>query len=252
MSTFPPRRDGEKWQALYAVTGTEAAEIAIQLSRVASGNIPLLALTNSYHGSYGTAMAASGGSSCRHDLPETGGVFHLHAPIYHWKSRIDDLLEMAETTIKSSTSGKISGFIFETLQGYGGIHVLPNDYINRMAALTHKYGGYVIADEIQTGFGRMGSAYWAYQMSGVEPDIVIIAKGLGCGHPISAIVAKESVFARFNATGAHKCHIFANQSIPLIALCRQIYFLHLRSQPHVRGRRMRRTFAITCFCSDVT
>jgi 4-aminobutyrate aminotransferase-like enzyme len=190
---------------MYAVTGTEAAEIAIQLARVASGNIPLISLTNSYHGSYGTAMAASGGSACRHDLPEVGGVFHLQAPIYHWKSRIDDLLEMAETTIKSSTSGKISGFIFETLQGYGGIHVLPNEYINRMAALTRKYGGYVIADEIQTGFGRMGSAYWAYQMSGVEPDIVIIAKGLGCGHPISAIVAKESVFARFNATGAPAC-----------------------------------------------
>ncbi len=86
------------------------------------------------------------------------------APIYEHKHNVDGLVAQAATTINSSTSGKIGGFIFESLQGYGGIHVLPFDYLRKMAALTRSHGGYVIADEIQTGLGRMGSAYWAFEV----------------------------------------------------------------------------------------
>ena len=200
LKTFKPRSDGENWKVLYAVTGTEAVEIALQIARVTTNNMPVLSLTNSYHGSYGTAMAASGVSACKHDLPECGGFFHLQAPIYEHKYNIDGLVDQAKSLINSSTSGKVSSFLFEPLQGYGGIHVLPNDYIKKMAKLTHDCGGYVIADEIQTGYGRMGESYWAYEMSGVEPDMVVIAKGLGCGFPISAVVAKESIFDSFNKT----------------------------------------------------
>lgn len=199
-ATFPERSDGEKWKVKFAVTGTEAVEIALQVARVVTGNTPVLSLTNSYHGSYGTAMAASGGKACRHDLPECGGIFHLQAPIYEHKDNVDTLVDMARTTISASTSGHIGAFLFEPVQGYGGIHVLPADYLQKMAKVTHEHGGLVIADEIQTGYGRMGEKYWAYEMSGVEPDMVIVAKGLGCGFPISAVVAKESVFDKFLET----------------------------------------------------
>ena len=200
-ATFPERTDGEKWKALFAVTGTEAVELGLQISRSVTGNLPILSLTNSYHGSYGTAMAASGGKACKHDLPECGFVYHLQAPTYQHKDNVDGLVDMAETMIASSTSGNVGAFLFEPLQGFGGIHVLPYDYINKMADLTREHGGLVIADEIQTGFGRMGEKFWAYEMSGVEPDMVIVAKGLGCGFPISAVVAKESVFDSFLNTG---------------------------------------------------
>ena len=59
---------------------------------------------------------------------------------------------MARTTINASTSGNVGAFIFETLQGYGGIHVMPNEYLQKMTALTHEHGGLVLADEIQTGY----------------------------------------------------------------------------------------------------
>ena len=219
MATFPERSDGEKWKALYAVTGTEAVELALQLSRVGTGNMPVLSLTNSYHGSYGTAMGASGGSACRHDLPECGSIFHLQSPIYQHKENVDGLVEQAETVINSSTSGKVAAFIFETLQGYGGIHVLPNDYIQKMTALTYAYGGYVIADEIQTGFGRMGKKYWAFEMAEIEPDIVVVAKGLGCGFPISAVVAKESIFDKFNATGKFIFSTYGANPVSAAAAC---------------------------------
>ena len=219
LATFQERCDGEKWKVLYAVTGTEAVELALQLSRVGTGNIPILSLTNSYHGSYGTAMGASGGSACRHDLPECGGIFHLQSPIYQHKNNVDGLVEQAETVINSSTSGKVGAFIFEALQGYGGIHVLPNDYIRKMTALTHARGGYVIADEIQTGFGRMGKKYWAFEMADIEPDIVVVAKGLGCGFPISAVVAKESVFDKFNDTGKFVFSTYGANPVSAAAAC---------------------------------
>jgi len=206
LANFKPRSDGEKWQVLFAVTGSEAVEIAIQLARVASGNTPMLSMTNAYHGSYGTSMSASGVNACKHNLPENAGFYHLQAPIHQYKDKVDMLVDMAEETIKASTNGKIGGWLVESLQGYGGIHVLDFNYMKKMAKLTHKYGGYVIADEIQTGFGRMGSHFWAFEMSGLEPDIVTIAKGLGCGFPISAVVVRESIFNKFSA---HNKFIFS-------------------------------------------
>lgn len=219
LATFPERTDGEKWKVLFAVTGTEAVELGLQLARVVTGNMSILSLTNSYHGSYGTAMAASGGKACRHDLPETGGIFHLQAPIYQHKENIDGLIDMAQGVINSSTKGQIGAFLFEPLQGFGGIHVLPYDYLQKMAKLTHEHGGLVIADEIQTGYGRMGETYWAYEMSGVEPDMVIAAKGLGCGFPISAVVAKESVFDSFKDTGKFVFSTYGANPVCAAAAC---------------------------------
>ena len=219
LSTLKPRTDGEKWQVLFAVTGTEAVEIAVQMARVSTGNMNILTLTNSYHGSYGTAMGVTGVKSCRHDLPETNAIHHLQAPIYEHKHDIDRLIAMAETTINSATSGKIGAFIFETLQGYGGIHVLPEDYLRKMTDLIHKYNGLVIADEVQTGYGRMGKTFWAFQMSGIEPDIIVTAKGLGCGFPISAIIAKESVFKNFNNTGKFVFSTYGANPVSAAAAC---------------------------------
>ena len=236
LGTFPERCDGEKWKVLYAVTGTEAVELALQLSRVGTGNIPILSLTNSYHGSYGTAMGASGGSACRHDLPECGGILHLQSPIYQHKNNVDGLVEQAETVINSSTSGKVGAFIFEALQGYGGIHVLPNDYIRKMTALTHARGGYVIADEIQTGFGRMGKKYWAFEMADIEPDIVVVAKGLGCGFPISAIVAKESVFDKFNDTGKFIFSTYGANPVSAAAACAVLDVIEEEKSPRTYGQ----------------
>lgn len=197
LDTFPKRSDGEKWQVQYAVTGTEAVEMAIQLARVASGNLDILSMQNSYHGSMGVAMGASGINQCKHSLPETQHFLHIPAPINENIDKIDELIKSAENMIESSTSNKIAGFIFEQVQGYGGIHILPPEYVQKMAQLVKKYDSYIIADEVQSGLGRMGSHFWSYEMSGIEPDIVVIGKGISNGFPISMVVAKESVFEKY-------------------------------------------------------
>ena len=85
----------------------------------------------------------------------------------------------------------------QAVQGYGGIHLLPPSYLQKMSAVVKEAGGVIIADEIQSGLGRMGSHFWSYEMSGIEPDIVCVAKGLSNGFPLSAVVAKESLFDEY-------------------------------------------------------
>jgi alanine-glyoxylate transaminase/(R)-3-amino-2-methylpropionate-pyruvate transaminase len=197
LATFPERSDGEQWKVQYLVSGGEAVEMAIQMSRVTTGALDLFSLRNSYHGSLGTAMGACGIHHCKHALPETQHLHHLPAPINEDKHNIDEMIRQAELTIESSTPNRMAGFLFEQVQGYGGIHILPKEYLQRMSKIVKDYGGCLIADEIQSGLGRMGSHFWSFEMSDIEPDIVVVAKGLSNGFPLSAVVAKESLFDQY-------------------------------------------------------
>lgn len=201
LATFPKRTDGRDWKVLYSVTGTAVVELAITMARVVTGTPGFLSLENSYHGSYGVAMAASGTHKCKHDLPETGHMFHVPMPNQQKTATTYNEVDIAEKIINSSTSGKIAGWIYEPVQGYGGIHLVPDEFVQDMTKLTHRYGGLVIADEIQCGLRRMGSHFWGFEMNGIEPDMVLIGKGLGNGLPISAIVARDDIFDEFSKTG---------------------------------------------------
>jgi alanine-glyoxylate transaminase/(R)-3-amino-2-methylpropionate-pyruvate transaminase len=159
LTTLPARSDGENWMVQYLVSGGEAVEMAIQMSRVVTGQLDLFSLRNSYHGSLGTAMGACGIHHCKHALPETQHLHHLPAPINRDRDNIDELIRQAEMTIESSTPNALAGFLFEQVQGYGGIHVLPKEYLQRMSKLVKSYGGLLIADEIQSGLGRMGCVW---------------------------------------------------------------------------------------------
>ena len=83
-------------------------------------------------------MAASGVFNVNMIYQNVEDFYHLQAPIYEIKYNIDNLVKDADNLIHSSTSGKVGAFLFEPLQGYGGIHVLPNDYINKMSELREK------------------------------------------------------------------------------------------------------------------
>lgn len=217
LSKFPKRTDGEAWKVYYAVTGTEAVEVALQLSRVYTGQDHVVGLRNSYHGSYGIAMAASGTEACRHDLNETKPFTHLEAPLYEkaQPAAVQELLDhQVEHVRREGTS-----FLYEVVQGYGGIHILPKEYLQTLERETQFAGGVSIADEIQNGLGRMGTHYWAYQMHDLNPDIVIVAKGLGNGYPISAVVAREGIWDRFMDTGKFLFTTYGAQPVACMAAC---------------------------------
>ena len=98
-----------------------------------------------------------------------------------------------ETLDSQLPENKMAGFIFEPIQGVGGLNPLPGDYAPRVAELVRQKGGLIVADEVQTGFGRVGTKYWGHRWQGVKPDIVTMAKGIGNGMPMAAVVTRREI-----------------------------------------------------------
>ena len=97
--------------------------------------------------------------------------------------------------IATATTGRIAGILVESVQGYGGIVEMPKGYMSGAAERVRAAGGLYIADEVQSGFGRTGDHMWGFQADGVVPDIVVMAKGIGNGFPLGAVVARKEVAA---------------------------------------------------------
>ena len=93
-----------------------------------------------------------------------------------------------KNVIEFATPGKVAGFIAESIQGVGGCVVFPDGYLKHAYEHVRAAGGVCIADEVQAGFGRTGTHYWGFETQGVIPDIVTMAKGIGNGCPLAAVV----------------------------------------------------------------
>jgi 4-aminobutyrate aminotransferase len=98
-----------------------------------------------------------------------------------------------EELIRTSTSGRIAGFIGEPIQGVGGFITPPREYFGIVAEIVRKYGGIFISDEVQTGWGRTGGKWFGIEQYDVVPDVITSAKGLGNGTPIGLTVARPEV-----------------------------------------------------------
>ena len=140
-------------------------------------------------------MGLTAHGTWKFNVPQNYGIHHaMNADLYRgpWGSADPRAAEryandVAET-IAYATSGRIAGFICESIQGVGGAVVYPDGYLDRVYAMTREAGGVCIADEVQTGFGRTGSHFWGFEANGVQPDIVTLAKGIGNGAPLAAVV----------------------------------------------------------------
>src|SRR6185312_1511172 len=95
--------------------------------------------------------------------------------------------------IEFATSGQVAGFIAESIQGVGGVVVFPDNYLKHAYEHVRAAGGVCIADEVQAGFGRTGTHYWGFEAQGVIPDIVTMAKGIGNGCPLAAVVTTPEI-----------------------------------------------------------
>jgi 4-aminobutyrate aminotransferase-like enzyme len=91
-----------------------------------------------------------------------------------------------------------AAFICETLLGVGGQIPLPEHYLEKVYEYVRRYGGVCIADEVQVGFGRVGEKFWGFELQNVEPDIVVMGKPIGNGHPLAAVVVTEAIAEAFN------------------------------------------------------
>ncbi len=187
---------GHDWVVHFTNSGAEAIDLALLMARSHTGNIDMLALASSYHGATFGAQSVTGIAGFRHPVPQLGGVTFVAEPNQYrgiHGEGVQPYLEEVERAISSSTSGRLAGMIIEPVQGYGGIVPMPAGYIAGAFERVRAAGGVCIIDEVQSGVGRTGDAFWAFESHGVVPDIVVVAKGVGNGIPLGAVIARRAV-----------------------------------------------------------
>ena len=188
-------------------SGSEANELALRLARAASGGRAMVTPDHGYHGNTTGAIDIS---AYKFNAP--GGVGQpdwvglIDTPDdYRGAFRRDD--PQAGTKYAAQVDGavqeltgrghKIAGFIAETYPSVGGQIIPPKGYLHGVYERIRATGGVCIADEVQTGLGRLGSHYFAFEAQGVTPDIVVLGKPIGNGHPIGVVISTPEIAAAF-------------------------------------------------------
>jgi len=188
---------GEDWVVHFTNSGSEAIDLAMMMARSYTGNADLIALQGSYHGPTYGAQSVTGIDNFRHDVVLPGNVQFAPAPNAYRGAFGGDTaayLDALDQTIKSGTTGKLAGMLIEPVQGYGGIIPMPDGYMQGAFERVRARGGLAIVDEVQSGFGRIGgNTLWAFDAHGVVPDIAVMAKGIGNGYPLGAVVTKRAI-----------------------------------------------------------
>jgi alanine-glyoxylate transaminase/(R)-3-amino-2-methylpropionate-pyruvate transaminase len=190
-------------------SGSEANDLALLMARAYTGSYDMIALRNAYHGGSQSTMGLTSHHTWKFNVPHSFGVQHSVLPdLYRGPHGKDDpdagrkYAEDVKSLIQFGTSGKIAGFIAESIQGVGGTVVFPDGYLEHAYGHVRAAGGLCIADEVQSGFGRTGTHFWGFETQGVVPDIVTMAKGIGNGCALGAVVTTAKV-AQALATRIH-------------------------------------------------
>jgi acetylornithine/N-succinyldiaminopimelate aminotransferase len=178
---------GAGGRVYFGNSGAEAIEAAIKLARRNGQHKKIVALNDSFHGRTMGSMSLTGKAAMRAPFePMLSGVVH-----------IDSTIEALEATIDDS----VSAIVIEPIKGEAGVIDLPDGFLVRARELTERHGALLIIDEIQTGAGRTGT-WFAFQQHGVVPDAIVVAKGIGGGIPIGALVTFGQTSQLFTA-GQH-------------------------------------------------
>ncbi|HTS66818.1 MAG TPA: aspartate aminotransferase family protein [Candidatus Acidoferrales bacterium] len=190
---------GQLTKSFFTNSGTEANETAILTARCYTGSTEIVALRHSYHGRSAMAMTLTAVGSWRLG-PSQAGVIHAHNAycyrcpfgLTYPNCEVRCASDMEEL-IRTTTGGRIAGFIAEPIQGVGGYITPPKEYFQIIEKIVRNHGGIFISDEVQTGWGRTGGKWFGIEHWGVTPDIMTGAKGLANGSPIGLTVAKPEV-----------------------------------------------------------
>lgn len=191
---------GDVNKCYFTNSGSEANELAVLSARVATGEQTVVALRHAYHGGTGVPISLCGHHTWKFRAQPAASVVHAVAPYCYrcpfGKKRNSCALECAEDIkelIETATSGKIAALIIEPVLGVGGFIDPPVEYHKRCCEIVRSFGGKYISDEVQTGIGRLGKHFFAVEDSGIVPDIITMAKGIGNGAPIGVAIAKSKV-----------------------------------------------------------
>lgn len=186
--------DGLKKTAFFT-TGVEAVENAIKIARSATGRSGVIAFSGSFHGRTMLGMALTG-KVAPYKLsfgPMPGDIYHVPFPNRTQSITVADSLKALDLLFKCDIDPKrVAAIIIEPVQGEGGFNITPPELMTALRKLCDEHGILLIADEVQTGFGRTGKLF-AMEHHSVQADIITMAKSLGGGFPISGVVGRADV-----------------------------------------------------------
>ncbi len=182
-----------------ANSGSEANDLALRLARHYTGQQDVVILDHAYHGNLGSLIDIS---PYKHDgKGGKGRPGHVHKAIipdaYRDPNTVEYFADSVRQCLQQADSG-IAAFICESVLGCGGQIVLPEGYLKKAYAHTRQAGAVCIADEVQVGFGRVGTHFWGFETQGVIPDIVTLGKPIGNGHPLAAVITTREIADCFN------------------------------------------------------
>lgn len=179
----------------FVTTGAEAVENAIKISRAKTGRAAVIACGGGFHGRTFMGMSLTGKVvPYKADFgPMMPDTYHFPYPMDVHGLSVDDSLAALDKLFRSDVApSQVAAIIFEPTQGEGGFYVAPQEFVQRIREICDEHGIVMIADEVQSGFGRTGK-FFAMEHYGVEADLTTLAKGLGGGFPLSAVVGKAEI-----------------------------------------------------------
>lgn len=193
-------------RVFFVNSGSEGNELALRLARAHTGGKDMITPDHGYHGN---TTGAYDVSAYKFNRPRGGGraKWVQVVPVadsYRGEHRGPDAAERFAAYVDKAIDrvhergGKLAGFIAETLPSVGGQIIPPSGYLAGVYARIRAAGGVCIADEVQTGLGRLGEFYWGFEQQGAQPDIVVIGKPLGNGHPLGAVVTTTDIARSFD------------------------------------------------------
>jgi 4-aminobutyrate aminotransferase-like enzyme len=192
-------------------SGSEAVDLALRIAQTATGRQDVVAVREAYHG---WTMLSDAVTTSLYDNPTAlenrPDWVHLASAPNTFRGRFrgpdagpDYALEVRELVERIAAEGRPpAAFICEPVFGNAGGVMLPEGYLADVYATVREFGGLCVADEVQVGYGRLGHHWWAFEMHGVAPDIITVAKAMGNGQPLGAVITTRAIADAFGAQGS--------------------------------------------------
>lgn len=180
--------------SIFLNSGSEAVECAVKIARMATGRSAIIAFSGAFHGRTWMATALTGKVSNykRGFGAMTPEVFHLPFPVPGSHGVRETMQSLDLLLAASIDPERVAAIIIEPVQGEGGFNPAPHDLLAGLRDICDRHGILLIADEVQTGFARTGRMF-AIEHSGVEPDLIAVAKGMGGGFPLSGVIGRSAI-----------------------------------------------------------
>ncbi len=213
LSKFPPHIS----RVFFTNSGSASSDLAIRIARTLTHRQKIAVMEHGYHGNTQLGInishykfAGKGGSG------PADNILPLKMPDPVWgKEKNETENEFSERYASQGIQilqEPLAAWIFESIIGCGGQVPLPAPYAVAISEHVREQGGFIIADEVQTGFGRTGDHFWGFERLGISPDMVVLGKPMGNGHPLSAVVCTEEIAEQF-ANGMEYFSSFAGNPV---------------------------------------